>query len=97
MKFSTWYRISIPVTPFIRASKDLVRPNMQLYFCPVSYLKAPVGTRRMGSESETNVVDSQLRFHGVTGWRVADASIFPAITSGIPMRQRLWWEKKRQA
>ena len=30
---------------FIRTRKDLTRPNLQLYFSPVSYLKAPPGTR----------------------------------------------------
>ena len=29
-----------------------------------------------------DVVDSQLRVHGVQGLRVVDASIFPRITSG---------------
>lgn len=30
---------------FIRTRSDLTRPNLQLYFSPVSYLKAPPGTR----------------------------------------------------
>ena len=30
---------------FIRTRTDLKRPNLQLYFSPVSYLKAPPGTR----------------------------------------------------
>lgn len=41
----------------------------------------PVGTCRMGEDAEA-VVDSRLRVHGVTGLRVIDASIMPAITSG---------------
>ena len=42
----------------------------------------PCGTCRMGADIKTNVVDSELRVHGVSGLRVADASIFPTITSG---------------
>src|SRR6201992_1498838 len=43
----------------------------------------PVGTAKMGAASDTNaVVDERLRFHGLAGLRVADASIMPTITSG---------------
>ncbi|SDC77197.1 choline dehydrogenase [Pseudomonas guariconensis] len=41
----------------------------------------PVGTCRMGS-GPLDVVDNQLRVHGVPGLRVADASIMPQIVSG---------------
>lgn len=41
----------------------------------------PVGTCRMGN-GELDVVDNQLRVHGIPGLRVADASIMPQITSG---------------
>lgn len=41
----------------------------------------PVGTCRMGNDALA-VVDARLRVHGVTGLRVADASIMPKITSG---------------
>jgi choline dehydrogenase len=43
----------------------------------------PVGTAKMGTASDQMaVVDERLRFHGVGGLRVADASIMPTITSG---------------
>jgi choline dehydrogenase len=41
----------------------------------------PVGTCKMGSDPMA-VVDAQLRVHGITGLRVADASIMPTLTSG---------------
>ena len=41
----------------------------------------PTGTCKMGSD-EAAIVDSRLCVHGVTGLRVADASIMPMIVSG---------------
>jgi len=41
----------------------------------------PVGTCKMGSDPMA-VVDAQLRVHGISGLRVADASIMPTLTSG---------------
>ncbi|WP_366142326.1 GMC family oxidoreductase N-terminal domain-containing protein [uncultured Roseibium sp.] len=42
----------------------------------------PVSTCRMGGNSETSVVDSRLKVHGVQRLRIVDASAFPNITSG---------------
>ena len=43
----------------------------------------PVGTAKMGAASDpAAVVDERLRFHGLRGLRVVDASIMPTITSG---------------
>ncbi|ERI14062.1 MULTISPECIES: GMC family oxidoreductase [Brucella] len=41
----------------------------------------PVGTCRMGQDAEA-IVDPRLRFNGIAGLRVADASVMPTITSG---------------
>ena len=41
----------------------------------------PTGTCKMGQDNMA-VVDSQLRVHGMSNLRVADASIMPSITSG---------------
>jgi choline dehydrogenase-like flavoprotein len=43
----------------------------------------PVGTAKMGAASDPlAVVDERLRFHGLAGLRVVDASVMPTITSG---------------
>ena len=42
----------------------------------------PSGTCRMGTDPVDCVVDPALRVHGITGLRVADASIFPTVPSG---------------
>ena len=42
----------------------------------------PCGTCRMGPDPATSVVDADLRVYGFEGLHVADASIFPDITSG---------------
>jgi choline dehydrogenase-like flavoprotein len=42
----------------------------------------PVGSCRMGPDPAHDVVDAQLRVHGVQGLRVVDASIMPRIVSG---------------
>lgn len=42
----------------------------------------PCGTCMMGPDRANAVVDHRLRVHGIAGLRVADASIFPTVTSG---------------
>jgi choline dehydrogenase len=42
----------------------------------------PVGTCAMGTDPTHSVVDPRFRVHGIDGLRVADASVFPSITSG---------------
>ena len=46
----------------------------------------PVGTCKIGAASDPlAVVDSELCVRGVTGLRVADASVFPSITAVNPV------------
>jgi choline dehydrogenase-like flavoprotein len=43
----------------------------------------PVGTAKMGTANDPSaVVDERLRFYGIDGLRVVDASVMPTITSG---------------
>lgn len=42
----------------------------------------PVSTCRMAVDARDGVVDAQLRVHGVSALRIADASVFPFVTSG---------------
>ncbi|MFJ9034353.1 GMC family oxidoreductase [Streptomyces sp. NPDC102274] len=43
----------------------------------------PVGTCRIGSD-DLAVVDTELRLHGISGLRVADASVMPSIVTNTP-------------
>ena len=42
----------------------------------------PVSTCRMGPDPAQDVVDARLKVYGIEGLRIADASIFPTLTSG---------------
>ncbi|MBT4888652.1 MAG: choline dehydrogenase [Rhodospirillales bacterium] len=42
----------------------------------------PTSTCRMGKDAHTAVVDPHLKVFGVEGLRIADASVFPNVTSG---------------
>ena len=42
----------------------------------------PVSTARMAAAAAAGAVDAQLRVHGVGALRIADASVFPFVTSG---------------
>jgi choline dehydrogenase len=65
--------------PGVKSDADLeafIRAN-------VATLYHPVGTCKMGPQRDPMaVVDSRLRVHGITGMRVADASIMPNLTGG---------------
>jgi choline dehydrogenase len=42
----------------------------------------PASSCRMGSDPTNNVVDASLKVYGISGLRIADASIFPSLPSG---------------
>ena len=71
-----WRAEEIAPGPSVRDEADLrefVRATTSSYY-------HPVGTCAIG-ESEQSVVDSQLRVHGISGLRVADASVMPSLPS----------------
>ncbi|GAA5201447.1 GMC family oxidoreductase [Microbacterium jejuense] len=61
------------MTPAERAELSMRRYSHTLYH--------PVGTARMGTD-DASVVDSELRVRGVSGLRVADASVMPTVIRG---------------
>lgn len=61
------------MTPAERAELSLRRYSHTLYH--------PVGTARMGTDASA-VVDPELRVRGVSGLRVADASVMPTVIRG---------------
>lgn len=61
------------MTPAERAEVSLRRYSHTLYH--------PVGTARMGTDA-SSVVDPELRVRGVSGLRVADASVMPTVIRG---------------
>lgn len=63
--------------PGVTSDEDIIAYARRV----VSTVFHPVGTCRMGSD-ETAVVGPDLTVRGLTGLRVADASIMPRITSG---------------
>ena len=56
--------------------RDFIRRTVDSYH-------HPAGTCRMGPDADA-VVDLELRVRGVTGLRVADASVMPAIPNAHP-------------
>jgi choline dehydrogenase len=64
--------------PEIRTEAELIEDIHQR----CSSVFHPVSTCRMGPDARENVVDHELKVHGLRGLRVIDASIFPAVTSG---------------
>ncbi len=63
--------------PQVDSEADLVRAAGDI----ATTIFHPVGTCKMGSDRMA-VTDPQLRVHGLTGLRIADASIMPKIVSG---------------
>jgi choline dehydrogenase len=59
--------------------------TLRAYLCrALQTYHHPVGTCRMG-KGDTAVLDTELRVRGISGLRVADASVMPSIVSGNTM------------
>lgn len=76
-----WLRIQIP------ACDDFEFDSDEYWECQLRHLASslyhPVGTCKMGPESDPSaVVDNRLKVHGIKNLRVADASIMPVIVRG---------------
>ena len=69
----------VEVAPGANAQSD---EELYRYIRATSYtVHHPVGTCRMGNDAGA-VVDPQLRFNGIAGLRIADASVMPVIIGG---------------
>lgn len=75
------------IQPYIK-QETIPGPDTQTDFELLDYIRTsggtiyhPAGTCKMGKD-EMAVVDNKLRVHGVSGLRVADASIMPTVLSG---------------
>jgi choline dehydrogenase len=76
----SWRSAEVHPGPDVRTRDSLrayLRTALQTYH-------HPVGTCRIG-EDDTAVVDPELRVRGISGLRVADASVMPFIVSGNTM------------
>ncbi len=67
-----------PALDLARASDDDIVADFRERCATVFH---PCGTCRMAPADAGGVVDAKLRVHGIEGLRVADASVFPNITS----------------
>lgn len=74
-------RLGEMVRPVLRHSEALDEALTESLDTMSHTLYHPVGTCRMGSDANS-VVDPELRVRGVSGLRVADASVMPTIIRG---------------
>ncbi len=68
----------------IRPGDDVVSDKQIMDYCSKNAWTVfhQCGTCRMGDDAGRSVVDSKLKVHGVEALRVADASVFPTVTTG---------------
>jgi choline dehydrogenase-like flavoprotein len=80
--FSTWLKREVAPGPEVQTDEELSE-----YGRTVAHtVYHPAGTTKMGAkDDEMAVVDYELRVRGLKGARIADAGVFPTMTSVNPM------------
>ena len=81
--FKSWIKCEVAPGPSVTTDEALGEYGRRV----AHTVYHPAGTTKMGNvaEDELAVVDSELRLRGLKGVRIADAGVFPAMTSVNPM------------
>ena len=78
--FKSWIKREVAPGPSISTDEELSEYGRRV----AHTVYHPAGTTKMGKD-EMAVVDSKLRISGLKGVRIADAGVFPEMTSVNPM------------
>jgi len=78
--FSNWLLREVAPGPKIQTDEELSEYGRRV----AHTVYHPAGTTKMGID-EMSVVDPELRIRGLKGVRIADAGVFPTMTSINPM------------
>ena len=81
--FKSWLKREVAPGPSITSDEDLSEYGRKV----AHTVYHPAGTTKMGNieKDEMAVVDSKLRLRGLKGVRIADAGVFPEMTTANPM------------
>jgi choline dehydrogenase-like flavoprotein len=80
--FSNWLKREVAPGPSVQTDEELSEYGRRV----AHTVYHPAGTTKMGDvNDEMAVVDSELRVRGLKGLRIADAGVFPAMTTINPM------------
>ncbi|KAF8852616.1 alcohol oxidase [Acephala macrosclerotiorum] len=80
--FSNWIKKEVAPGPKIRTDEELSEYGRRV----AHTVYHPAGTTKMGSKDDNMaVVDPELKVRGLKGVRIADAGVFPAMTTVNPM------------
>ena len=80
--FSTWLKKEVAPGPKVQTDEELSEYGRKV----AHTVYHPAGTTKMGAaDDEMAVVDPELRVRGLRGARIADAGVFPAMTTVNPM------------